>query len=208
MGSHHKETVSRPEPVNLADALFSTVQQRVLARLFGQPERSFYISELIQLVRSGSGAVQREIARLEQSGLITMRRSGAQKHYQANADSPLFRELCSIVRKTLGLAEPIRVALFPLRPEIRVAFVYGSVANRKDTAASDIDLLVLSDSLTYSQVMNAFDVPINQLGRTVNPTIYSNADWSKRIKEGNAFVARVLQQPKLWVIGDERDLPA
>jgi predicted nucleotidyltransferase len=208
MGTARKANVSPPEPASLADALFSTVQQRVLALLFGQPERSFYTSELIHMVGSGSGAVQREIARLEQSGLVTMRRSGAQKHYQANADSPLFDELCSIVRKTLGLAEPIRVALSTLKPEIRVAFVYGSVAKRKDTAASDIDLMVLSDSLTYSEVMGVLDMPSTQLGRTVNPTIYSGADWSKRIKEGNAFVTRVLQQPKLWIIGGERDLPA
>lgn len=107
-------TVSRSRRADggasLADALFSTVQQRVLGLLFGQPERSFYTGELIQLVRAGSGAVQREIARLEKSGLITMRRSGAQKHYQANPKSPIFRELRSITRKTGALAEPLRAA--------------------------------------------------------------------------------------------------
>jgi predicted nucleotidyltransferase len=206
MGRQRKVATSPPQPASLADALFSTVQQRVLALLFGQPEHSFYTSELIRLVGSGSGAVQREIARLEQSGLITVRLSGVQKHYQANPDAPLFDELCSIVRKTLGLAEPIRIALSSLKPEIRAAFVYGSVAKRKDTAASDIDLMVLSDSVTYSQIMGALDAPSNQLGRPVNPTIYSGEEWSKRVTEGNAFVTRVLQQPKLWIIGGERDL--
>jgi predicted nucleotidyltransferase len=192
----------------LVDALFSSVQQRVLGLVFGQPDRSFYTKELIHLVRAGSGAVQRELARLEQSGLVTARRSGAQKHYQANSDSLLFSELCSIVRKTLGLAGPIRQALSTLEPDISAAFVYGSVPRHKDTAASDVDLMVLSDTLTYSQIVGALDVLGTQLGRPVHPTMYSQADWATRVKEGNVFVTRVLRQPKLWIIGGESDLPA
>jgi predicted nucleotidyltransferase len=197
-----------PRPTGLADALFSTVQQRVLGLLFGQPERSFYASELIQLVGSGSGAVQREIARLEQSGLITMRRSGAQKHYQANRKSPLFDELCGIVRKTMGLADPVRTALSALKSQIIAAFVYGSVARKHDTATSDIDLMVVSDSLTYAEIFGALEPVSTRLGREVNPTVYSATEWRKRLKSGNAFVTRILKQPKLWIIGGEHDLPA
>ena len=193
---------------SLADALFSTVQQRVLGLLFGHPERSFYASELIQLVGAGSGAVQREIARLEQSGLVTMHRSGAQKHYQANRKSPLFAELRSIARKTVGLAEPLRAALEPLKPHIAAAFVYGSVAKRRDTASSDIDLMVLSDSLTYADAFKVLEPLSAHLGRSVNPSVYSRAEWLKRVKGGNAFVSRVLAQPKLWIIGSEHDFPA
>ena len=82
----------------LADALFSTTQQRILGLLFGQPNRSFYATELIGLTGSGSGAVQRELARLEASGLVTVSRMGHQKHYKANPGSPLIEELCGIVR--------------------------------------------------------------------------------------------------------------
>ncbi|HUK22874.1 MAG TPA: winged helix-turn-helix domain-containing protein, partial [Gemmatimonadales bacterium] len=114
MGRSASQSRRNLERASLADALFSTVQQRVLGLLFGQPERSFYTGELIQLIGAGSGAVQREIARLEKSGLITMRRSGVQKHYQANPKSPLFQELRSIARKTVALAEPLRAALSPL----------------------------------------------------------------------------------------------
>ena len=192
---------------SLADALFSTVQQRVLGLLFGHPERSFYASELIKLVGAGSGAVQREIARLEQSGLVTMHRSGAQKHYRANRKSPLFAELRSIARKTVSLAEPLRAALDPLRSQIAASFVYGSVAKRRDTAESDIDLLVLSDNLTYADVFRVLEPWNTRLGRSVNPTVYSRTEWMKRIKGGNAFVNRVLAQPKLWIIGSEHDIP-
>ncbi len=119
---------------SMVGALFTATQQRVLGLLFGQPDRSYYATELIGLARVGSGAVQRELARLTRSGLITVRAVGAQKHYQANPHSPLFAELCGIAQKTTGLAEPLRESLQALAPEIRAAFVYGSVAKQQDTA--------------------------------------------------------------------------
>ena len=193
---------------SLADALFSKTQQRVLGLIFGQPDRSFYATEMIGLVGAGSGAVQRELARLEQSGLVTVRRLGTQKHYQANPESPLFSELCAIARKTVGLAEPLREALAPLAKKITAAFVYGSVAKRQDTAASDIDLMVVSDSLTYADVFGVLEPVQLKLKRTVNPTVYSRKELGQRLKKRNAFVTRVLAQPKIWVIGSEDDLAA
>ncbi len=114
---------------SLADALFTKTQQRVLRVLFGHPERSFYASELIREAGTGSGAAQRELARLEESGLISTRRIGHQKHYQANAASPLYSELRNIVLKTVGLAEPLRDALKPLAKAIRAAFVFRGQGN-------------------------------------------------------------------------------
>jgi predicted nucleotidyltransferase len=196
------------QKAGLADALFSTTQQRVLGLLFGQPERSFYATELIGLSGGGSGGVQRELARLETSGLATVSRRGTQKHYQANPESPLFEELVGIARKTVGLAGPLREALAPLAPRIVAAFVYGSVAKRRDTSRSDIDLMVVSDKLTYADMFGALESAGVRLGRTVNPTVYSRKELARRVKAGNAFVKRVLEQPKVWVIGTERDLGA
>lgn len=191
---------------SLADALFTGTQQRVMSLLFGQPGRSFYANELIGLVGAGSGAVQRELARLSQSGLITAHVIGNQKHYRANPASPVFEELSAIVQKTFGLAEPLRAALAPLAKRISVAFVYGSVAKQRDTASSDVDLMVLSDSLNYPDLYTALENVSQRLGRTVNPTIYTHKELAKRIKSGEAFVTRVLEQPKIWLIGDEADL--
>jgi predicted nucleotidyltransferase len=202
------KTSPLPSHTSLADALFSTIRQRVLAYLFGQPERSFFATELIKLAGGGSGAVQREVARLAESGLVTVKRVGTQKHYQANPKSPLFAELCSIAQKTVGLAEPLREALAPLAKRITAAFVYGSVAKRSDTAASDIDLMVVSDSLTYADLYAAMEQATARLGREVNPTVYSRKDLVKRIKQKNAFVTRVMAQPKVWLIGAESDLAA
>ncbi len=191
---------------SLAGALFSGTQQRVLGLLFGQPDRSFYATELINLAGVGSGAVQRELARLSQSGLVTVKPVGNQKHYQANADSPIYEELCSLVRKTVGMAEPLRAALAPLAAHIKVAFVYGSIAKQQDTARSDIDLLLVSDSLTYGDTILALQDLSAQLGREVNPNIFTPQDFAKRLREGGAFVSRVMAQPKIWLIGGPDDL--
>ncbi len=194
------------ERISLADALFTGTQQRVLVLLFGQPDRSFYANELIALARAGSGAVQRELARLAKSGLATVQVSGNQKHYQANPDSPIFQELCGVVRKTMGLAEPLREALAPLAKRIHAAFVYGSVAKRSDSASSDIDLMIVSNDLTYADLFEALEAVSQQLGRKVNATIFTPSELAKRVKSGGAFVKRVLQQPKIWLKGDEHAL--
>ena len=209
MGMKAKRRVYRvPKHASLADALFSNVQQRVLAYLFGQPERSFFATELIRLAGGGSGAVQRELARLADSGLVTVTRVGTQKHYQANPKSPIFAELCAIAQKTVGLAEPLREVLAPLARRITAAFVYGSVAKKQDTAKSDIDLMVVSDSLSYADLFSVLEEATQRLGRTVNPTVYSRKELDKRVRSDNAFIKRVLAQPKLWVIGEEHDLAA
>jgi predicted nucleotidyltransferase len=192
----------------VADALFTKVQQRVLAVLFGNPGRSFYANEIIALAGSGTGAVQRELARLEAAGLATVKRVGNQKHYQANAAAPVFTELRGLVLKTVGLADVLRVALAPLAAQIHYAFVYGSVAKGEDTAQSDIDLMVISDTLTYADLFSALEAASGQLGRSVNPTVYSTQELTKRRQGDNAFIQRVWSQPKLWVIGEADGIAA
>ncbi|MEO7941631.1 MAG: nucleotidyltransferase domain-containing protein [Burkholderiaceae bacterium] len=190
----------------LADALFSGTKQRVLGLLFGQPSRSFYATELITLTASGSGAVQRELAALVQSGLVTVKAVGNQKHYQANSESPIFTELRGIVQKTIGLAEPLREALEPLAQRIIAAFIYGSVAKKTDSASSDVDLMVISDDVGYSDAFANLEAATDALGRTINPTILTHKDFAKRVNAQESFITRVLGQPKVWIIGGESDL--
>jgi predicted nucleotidyltransferase len=164
------------------------------------------VSDLIQATGAGSGAVQREIARLAGSGLLTAKQVGNQKRYRSNRASPIHDELVGIVRKTFGLVVPLREALAPLADRIEAAFVFGSVAKRSDSAASDIGLMLIADALTYTDVLTALYPLIEQLGRDINPALYSRAELRKRIDDGNGFILRVLEQPKLWLIGDESDL--
>jgi len=191
---------------NLSDALFTSTQQRVLARLFGEQGRAYTVSELIQSTGAGSGAVQRELARLAGSGLLSVEPIGNQKRYRANPDSPIYAELTAIVHKTFGLADPLRRALAPLAKRTTAAFVFGSHAKRSDTVGSDIDLMLVSDSLTYPDVMLALQPLSDRIGRQINPTIYTPAELRKRIAARSSFITRVLQQPRLWLIGGEDDL--
>lgn len=138
---------------------------------------------------------------LADSGLVTVSRIGNQKHYQANPDSPVLAELCGLVRKTAGLAEPLRQALAPASSEIELALVYGSVAKGTATAASDIDLLLVSDGLILEAVYGLLSEAEQTLGRTVNPTLYTTTEFQRRLSDGNPFLRRVLSGATLVLQG-------
>ena len=184
-----------------AGALFSPVQQRLLAVLFGAPDRQVQSAELIRLVDGGTGATHRQLLRLAESGIISAQRMGSQKFYQANRASPIFAEILGIVRKTFGLVEPLREALMPAADALRVAFVYGSVAAGTDTDQSDIDLMVLSESLTYADVFELLQPLEHELGRTIHPTVVDPARWSVESQEADSFLGRVARGAILPVIG-------
>jgi predicted nucleotidyltransferase len=194
------------EAVSLSNALFSKVQQRVLALIFGQPERSFYMSEIVRNVHSGTGAVERELSRLQHSGLVSVERIGNQKHYRANHQSPIFSELQSLVVKTVAVAEPLRKTLAPYSDNIKAAFVYGSVAKGTDTARSDIDLMIVGDELSYSELYAALQNAERMLHRKVSPTFLSLKDWQRKASDKGSFIGKVSVSPKIFVFGSEKDL--
>lgn len=189
----------------LADVLFSPVQQRVLALLFGQPGRSFQSAEMITLAGSGTGAVHRQLVRLAESGLVTVTRVGNQKHYQANRASPVFAELHGLVVKTVGLAGPLAKALAPFKEQIQAAFVYGSIAKGTDTAQSDIDLMVISDDMAYSDLYSALQEAEATLSRPVHVSLMTEAEWRRKLAAGNPFVTKIRAQPKIPLIGSTDD---
>lgn len=195
-----------PRQTSLASALFSATQQRVLGFLLGQPDRSFFATELIGLVGAGSGVVQRELVRLAESGIVTVTRIGTQKHYQANPDSPVFEELCGLIRKTVGLREPLKHSLEPFNDHIDVAFIYGSVAKGSDTAKSDIDLMIIGDGMDYVGVYEALQNAESVLHRPVNPNLSTLDEWNKKLAKKNPFTVKILSLPKLFIYGSEDDL--
>ena len=207
MGTIQAKRKRRPaKTTTVADALFSRSQQRVLSVIFGNPGRSFYANEIIARAGAGNGAVQRELAKLEGAGLVRVTRVGNQKHYQVNANAPVFGPLHELVLKTSGLADVLRNSLATISSGIIAAFVYGSIAKGQDGAGSDIDLMVISDDLAYPEIFKALETASRRLGRPVNPTVYSVSELEKRTRERNSFVVRVLKQPKIWLIGGEDDL--
>jgi predicted nucleotidyltransferase len=196
---------SATKRTGLADALFTKTQQRVLAVLFGQPDQSFIQQELIERSGGGSGAVRRELVRLVESGLVTSKMVGRQKHLRANPAAPIFRELRSIIMKTVALTDPLRSALQPLAKQIDLALVYGSVARGEDAAGSDIDLLVVADDMTLETLFARLAPVEKKLGRTISPTLYSRADFEKRRRTGNPFVTKILARQHVVLFGQLTD---
>jgi predicted nucleotidyltransferase len=194
-----------PQAMSLANALFSKVQQRVLALIFSHPERSFYTSEIVRKVHSGVGAVERELSKLERSGLVSIERIGNQKHYRANQAAPIFEDLRGLVEKTVGIAEPIRKSFEPYADGIKSAFVYGSVAKGADTADSDIDLMVIGDGLNYSNLYTAAQNVETKLRRKVHPLFVSPDDWQRKVSDKGSVFSKISRSPKIFIIGSEKD---
>lgn len=192
--------------VSLSNALFSKVQQRVLALIFGHPERSFYTTEIVREVQSGVGAVERELSRLERSGLVSAERIGNRKYFRANQAAPIFEDLRGLVEKTVGLAEPLKRALEPYSNSIKSAFVYGSVAKGVDTADSDIDLMVIGDDLNYSNLYTATQNVERKLQRKVHPLFLSPEDWHRKISDKGSVFSKINHTPKIFIIGSEKDI--
>ncbi len=183
----------------IGDALFTKTQQRVLGLLYGKPEQSFYLNELVRLAGMGKGAVSRELAKQTAAGLLTVVQKGNQRHYQANAENPIFSELKGIIQKTFGVVGVLQMALATLLPQLKLAFVYGSVAKGREHAKSDIDVLLVGDDLSYEQVMTLLEYAEQQLGRTINPTLYDPQEFKTRMEAKQSFITRIMAQPKLWV---------
>lgn len=191
---------------NLSFALFPKIRQRVLGLLYGKPDQAFYTNEIIRLSHSGSGAIQRELAKLSAAELILSELSGNQKKYRANQQSPLFSDLRNIILKTFGLGDTLKAALTPVSNQIQFAFIYGSIASGKDTAKSDIDLMIISDTLSYAEIFQLLEKPQKKLGRQINPTFYSQDEWIKKHKNKNHFVMQVIKKPKIFLIGKQDEL--
>jgi predicted nucleotidyltransferase len=187
--------------MSIASALFSDSQSRVFRWLFGQPDRGFHLSELRRLTGLGSASLQRELNRLAEAGLVHSERVGNLRRFQANRKSPVFDELVGLTRKTLGVEPMLREALLPLAPQLEGAWVYGSVAKQTDTARSDIDVMLVGTNLRLAKVLELL-VPLEaQLGRKINPTCYTPAEFKRRRAKRDSFVNRVLAQPVIALTG-------
>jgi predicted nucleotidyltransferase len=193
---------------NLIGALFSSTQRRVLGLLFGQPNRSFFTRELIALAQAGSGAVQRELARLRNVGLVTMTQVGNQRHFQANHDAPIFDELRMIMLKTVGLAEPVKSALGPLTERIERAFLYGSIAKQTDTASSDVDLLIVSPDLSLEETYTALQPVEKMICRKISVTLLTPKEYARRLSDNSPFLSKTLASDHLVLFGETNGLAA
>jgi predicted nucleotidyltransferase len=191
--------------ISIGEALFTKTQQRVLGLLYGNPGRSFYANEIVRWAGMGRGGVRRELDRLALAGLLVTTHAGNQLHYQANAGSPVFHELHSLVVKTFGVVDVLKEALRPHADDIRFAFVYGSVASATEQPGSDIDLMVVG-AAAFELIVGAVYPCQQALGREINPSLFSPEEFARKMNDRNSFIAQVLEKPKLMILGTEDDI--
>jgi predicted nucleotidyltransferase len=189
----------------LCSGLFGKTRQAVLALLYGRADSSFYTKQILDAVRIGRGTVQRELKNLTDTGIIIREVQGRQVYYRANARCPIFDELKNIVRKTFGMADIIRQSLATNADKIRVAFIFGSVARSTDDRRSDIDLMMVG-KISFGDAVSLLTPAEQKLGREVNLVVYPIAEFKKKVKEDHHFVKTVLEDEKIFVIGDEDEL--
>jgi DNA-binding transcriptional ArsR family regulator len=187
------------------DALISPTKQRVMTATLLQPGRSWYLHELARHLSVAPSSIQRELALLVRAGILTRRKDGNRAYFQADRGCPVFQDLCQLLLKTVALVDPLREALRCLAKNIEVAFVYGSIAASQERSDSDVDLMVIG-SIKLSDLAPLLRKVERDLGRTVNPTVYSAVEFSKKIREGSHFLNTVLQGEILFIHGTEEHL--
>ena len=193
----------RGDPV--AAALFPASRRAVLGLLYGEPDRAFFLREIIEILGLGSGQIQRELTRLSQAGILRRFKQGRHVYFQANPACPVYDELRSLITKSLGAAAAVRTALEYLADRVAVAFVYGSVARGEERSESDLDLLAVGDA-SFGELVNALSGAEAQLRREIHPTLFSAEEFRSRLAERDHFLESVVREDKIFVIGDENEL--
>jgi predicted nucleotidyltransferase len=190
---------------SLSATLIPGYRLRVLGLLLLRPDESLHGREIARRIGLPAGTITRELKRLADVGLLKREKRGNQVLYGANRASPIFSELAGILRKTSGLADVVAEALSPFSEQIDAAFIFGSVARAAENLGSDIDLLIIG-SVDFGAVIDAMHPAQQQLAREINPKVFSVREWKANLKKKNSFVTNIVNNPKIFLIGDERDL--
>lgn len=196
---------SKRAPPQLVEVLFGAYRRQILAQLLMRPEESFYVRELARLTGVPAGSLHRELTLLAEAGLLQRSVAGNQVRYQTDRSCPIYEDLAGIFRKTVGLADVLREALTPLAGKISLAFVFGSMAEGKETASSDVDVLVVG-SASFTAVVEALSAAGVRLRRDVNPVVMTRASFTAKRAGRERFVTRVVREPKILLLGDAREL--
>ncbi len=190
-----------------AEMLFPKTRRKILALFFLHPDRQFYFREIAAHIGTTQGQVLRELRAMHEVGLITMKPLGRHKFYQVNRECPIYDELSSIVRKTFGIADIIRDTLAAFVDQIRLAFIYGSAARGRETGESDVDLMVVGP-ITLRKLSVALDPVEKELGREINPTLYTPEQFERGLTEKNHFIRSVLKTELIYLVGTPDDVKA
>jgi DNA-binding transcriptional ArsR family regulator len=191
--------------IRTLDALLPRTRQGILAATLVQPEKAWYVSELARRMRVPASSLQRELRDLSEAGILRIHRQGRMVYYRANRDSPVFPELRGLLLKTAGLVDVLAQALKPLAPRLQMAFVYGSIASSTEQSDSDIDLMLVGQ-VSPAELALPLRRARELLGREINPTVYASAEFERKRAAKDPFLSRVLESPKLFVLGSSNEL--
>ena len=188
-----------------ATFLFGSYRRKVLCLLLLHPGVHFHLREIARATHTQPGTVRRELSLLAGAGVIEREVLGNQVRFRANESYPIYEELRSILKKTSGVADQLRTALAPLTGSIVAAFIYGSVASGQERPNSDIDLMIIG-TVSFEDVIRLIHPYQEELRREINPHVYTAAEFKRRSDEESSFIARILELPKIAVIGDLDEL--
>ncbi|OGL41647.1 MAG: hypothetical protein A2042_03745 [Candidatus Schekmanbacteria bacterium GWA2_38_11] len=182
----------------------SRIRQDILTLFFTNPSKRFYLRELERVLGYSAGSIRREILKFQKDNLFKTEKLGNLIYYSLNTKHPLFKELKSIVSKTAGVEGALKKTLLPIK-EIKIAFIYGSFAAKREKETSDIDLMVIGnpDTSLLNEKLAALE---KRLGREINVTLYSWKEFEHKKREKSSFVKELLKSPKIMLVGRENDL--
>ena len=190
---------------SLSATLFGKTRRAVLALLYSHTDESFYLRQITRAAGSGMGAVQRELKKLSESGIILRTTRGKQIYYKANPDCPIYDEIKSLVMKTAGIGEILKAAFVPLTDLINVAFLFGSLVRGDERSSSDVDVLVVGN-VSFAEVVSALGQVQETIRREINPIVYPPKEFRSKLAAKHHFLKTTLDSPKFFLIGDENEL--
>lgn len=186
--------------VNFPEINKSKLRQKLLGYFFANSQASLYLREVSSILKEDPGNLSKELVRLEKAGIFVSNARGKQKYFSLNKNYPLFKELKSVVSKTVGVEARLR-EIINADPGIKAAFIYGSFAQNKETGSSDIDLLVIGTP-DEARLMAKIDALEKKLGREINFTVYSEKDFTNSLKSKSSFILNLIKRDKIFLKGN------
>lgn len=183
----------------------SKLRARILGWFFLHSDERFYVRQLSRLLKEDLANLSRELRNLEKLSIISSSNQGSHKYYNVNGKNPIFPELKRLIIKTVGLVDILKNVLSKYKSKIKFAFIYGSFAKEKQSLNSDVDLMIVGE-ISFSEVTAIIEHVEKKIDREINPTVMDETEMMERLKNKNHFLLRVLKDPKIWLIGDERDI--
>jgi predicted nucleotidyltransferase len=188
------------------NSLFSSRARVEIMKLFlFNPENSYYMRQVAGITGQPIRAVQRELLRMEKSGLLAKNADGNRVYYRVNREYPVFNELKTIFLKTFGVAESLKKHM--RGRGITAAFIYGSYAKNMENFSSDIDVFVIG-TVSGRELSAALAAARKDTGREVNYYLVSEQEFAKKLAANDHFISAVAAGEKIFIEGDKNAFKA